>query len=367
MDIKKTTPMRVAELSFDVANPRLTEFELTARSTEEEIIQILWDAMDVREIVLSIAASGFFRHEPVIVANEEGEHIVIEGNRRLAAVKLLLHPSLAGKMNIKIPRISTQARKEIEEIPTVQATREEAWRYLGFKHVNGPAKWSSYAKSHYIADINRNFDVSLEDIARQIGDTHRTVQRLFRGLMVIEQAESLGVFSREDRWRRHFSFSHLYTGINRPGISSFIGIQPATAETREPVPPEKKEQLRELCLWMYGSRNTDTPPIIQSQNPDLGYLDAVVANGEAVAALRAGNGLAYAYELSRPSSTVFEEALYESKRSLQKAHGLLADGYDGSEKLLRDANIIADLADDLYEEMERKRSPRRRKRVTRLD
>ena len=363
MDIKETALMRVAELTFDVANPRLTEFELTARSTEEEIIQILWDAMDVREIVLSIAASGFFRHEPVIVANEEGGHVVIEGNRRLAAVKLLLHPSLARKMNIKIPRISAQARKDIEEIPTVQATREEAWRYLGFKHVNGPAKWGSYAKSRYIADVHKDFGVALKDIARQIGDTHQTVQRLFRGLMVIEQAERLAVFSREDRWRGHFSFSYLYTGLDYVGIRTFLGLQPATAESTDPVPLERKEQLRELCLWMYGSKKEETAPVVTSQNPYLRRLDMVLRSTEAVAALRSGHDIDYAYEISRPASTVFQEALFDSKRSLEKAHSLLSTGYNGSEELSRTAEAIVDLAYDLYEEMERKRIPRRRKRV----
>ena len=101
--------------------------------------------------------------------------------------------------------------------------------------------------------------ITLEDIAKQIGDTHGTVQRLFRGLMVIEQAERMKVFSREDRWRNHFSFSHLYTGLNYPGISEFIGLQAETAEERDPVPPEKKEELGELFLWTYGSKRQQRP------------------------------------------------------------------------------------------------------------
>lgn len=60
----------------------------------------------------------------------------------------------------------------------MQGTREEAWRYLGCKHVNGPAQWSNLAKSRHIACIYRDLGVSLEDIARQIGDAHRTVHRL---------------------------------------------------------------------------------------------------------------------------------------------------------------------------------------------
>ena len=363
MNTEETTSMKVSELAFDLKNPRLAEFDQAGNSTEAEVMQILWEAMDVRELVLSIAASGFFRHEPLIVTQEGGKNVVIEGNRRLAAVKVLLEPTIAREQKADVPAITEEAKQALEEVPTIRGTRENAWCYLGFKHVNGPAKWSSYAKSRYIADVHRNFGIKLEDIAKQIGDTHKTVQRLFRGLMVIEEAERLKVFRREDRWRNHFAFSHLYTGLDYPGISAFIGLRPESKEGEEPVPPEKKEELRELCLWLYGSKRDKTLPEMETQNPHLRQLDAVVSNKEALAALRGGSGLANAFEASRPSSTLFEESLLASKRELQKARSMLSAGYDGSKELLRIAGTVAVLADDLYEEMNRKSNPGKKKRI----
>lgn len=367
MNSEEIVPMEVSGLTFDLENPRLPEFGLTDNSTEDDVIKVLWEAMDVEELVMSIVASGFFRHEPLIVARENRKNIVIEGNRRLAAVKVLLNPKIAKDLKADIPTITKRAKSALRELPTVSGTRKGAWRYLGFKHVNGPAKWSSYAKSRYIADVHRKFGVKLEDIAKQIGDTHRTVQRLFRGLMVIEQAEQLKVFSRNDRWRSHFSFSHLHTGLGYSGISTFLGLRSETDEDPEPVPPEKKEELRELCLWMYGSKREETPPVIEKQNPHLRQLDAVVSNREALAALRKGVALSVAHEMSRPSSTVFEESLLAAKRDLQKAHSLLSTAYDGSEELLKAAGTVAVLADDLYEEMSRKHSPGKKKRIVEGD
>ena len=367
MDTEKITPMKVSDLAFDLKNPRLPEFGLTDKSTETEVIKVLWDAMDVKELVMSIAASGFFRHEPLIIAQETRKNVVIEGNRRLAAVKVLLEPALLKDLKTEIPRITNRAKKALQELPTLPGTRESAWRYLGFKHVNGPAKWSSYAKARYIADVHRDFRVKLEDIAKQIGDTHKTVQRLFRGLMVIEQAERLKVFQRDDRWRNHFSFSHLYTGLDYDGISTFIGLRPETEEDQEPVPIEKKKELGELCRWMYGSKKEETPPVIERQNPHLRQLNTVLSNREALAALRDGDSLDLAFEASRPSSTVFEESLLASKRNLEKARGLLSTGYDGSEELLRKADEVATLADDLYREMHRKRNPDRKRRTAGTD
>ncbi len=364
MNAVEIRPMKVSDLAFDLNNPRLPEFDLTESSTETEVIRLLWEAMDVKELVMSVAACGFFSHEPLVVAQEEGKNVVIEGNRRLAAVKVLLNPALAEDLKADLPAITEDAKKALQELPTMRGTRIDAWRFLGFKHVNGPAKWSSYAKSLYIAEVHRNFGIELENIAKQIGDTHRTVQRLFRGLMVIEQAKRMKVFRREDRWRNHFSFSHLYTGLDYDGISAFIGLRPETDEDPEPVPSDKKNELGELCRWLYGSKKEEIRPVVETQNPHLRWLHAVVSSKEAVAALRDGQTLTYAYEASRPSSTVFEESLLASKRELQKAHSMLSTGYSGSEELLRIAGSVASLADDLYEEMERKHNPGKKTRLT---
>ena len=352
--------LAVSDLTFDPNNPRLAEFDVVER--EADIIKLLWDTMDVQELVLSIAASGYFKHEPVIVAKENGRNVVIEGNRRLAAVKLLLQPNIGKKLNAKIPEITKERRQALREIPALPSSREGAWRYLGFKHVNGPEKWGSYAKSKYIADVHRDYNVPLDDIARQIGDTHSTVRRLYRGLMVIEQAERMGAYDRSDRWRGHFAFSHLYVGLQSSGISTFLDLRPASDEDEEPVPAHKKNELRELLVWMYGSKSEQKPPVVQSQNPHLRQLDDVLANAEALAVMRAGAELSVAFEVSRPSSNLFEEALVGAKRNLEKAHSTLSTGYQASDALLAIASDVVDLAYDLHDEMQRKSRPRPRRR-----
>ena len=362
MQFSAPTRTKVYDLSFDLQNPRLVEYDLVSTSTETEILDVLWEAMDVRELVLSIAASGFFQHEPLIVTEENGRDVVIEGNRRLAAVKVLLDPSVLSSEAAGIPRLGDAEREDLLDLPTIRGSREDAWRYIGFKHVNGPAKWSSFAKSEYITRVHQLYQVPLEEIARQIGDTHKTVQRLFRGMMVLNQAEQWRVFSRDDRWRNHFSFSHLYTGLDYPGISSFLGLSEASEEEPSPVPEDKKAELEQLCRWLYGSKRESTRPTIESQNPDLKQLNAVLTDRAALAALRDGRELRYAFELSRPVVNVFEESIYSAKRSLEKARGLLSNAYDGSRALLEVAGDVLDLADDLYGEMERKSRPTSRRR-----
>jgi hypothetical protein len=295
---------------------------------------------------------------------EDDRYVVIEGNRRLAAVKALLDPEEIPGRSKNIPKISYKQREELRTLPTVLSDREEAWRYLGFKHVNGPAKWSSYAKARYIAEVHQIYGIPLREITRQIGDRHKTVQRLFRGLMVIEQAEREKVYDRENRYRTRFAFSHLYIGLDYDGISDFLSLRPEDAESKSPVPDHHIKELGELCTWLYGDKRENKLPVVESQNPHLRQLSAVLESREAVAALRANRNLSVAVELSRSSTAVFEEALFAARRELQKAHAYLTVGYSNSEELLRTAGTVANLADDLYREMERKLNPEKEPRLT---
>lgn len=360
MTTQTVTDIDVDQLEFDVKNPRLAEFFDSPIQNEMDIIKILWETEDVQELVMSITASGFFRHEPLIVVEESGKFVVIEGNRRLAAVKAIRDPAVARQVKANIPTIAADLLDGLNRLPCLIDTREDTWRFLGFKHVNGPAKWGSYAKARYVASVNQTFNVSLVQIAQQIGDNHNTVQRLFRGLKVIEQAEDWEVFRREDRWHRHFSFSHLYTGLDYPGISSYIGLTSEEAEDPEPVPSEKRTELGELCLWLYGSKRKDARPIIRSQNPHLRQLDAVLGNRSAVASLRNTSNLQAAFAASRPPTNRFEESLVAAMESLREARAMLSDGYDGSGELLATADGVVALATDLHAEMVRKQfaSPR---------
>src|SRR5207237_5505453 len=94
---------------------------------------------------------------------------------------------------------SEEIKEKLKTIPVIFVdSRKQAWKFIGFKHINGPAKWGSYAKAQYISQIRNEFNISLQEIALQIGDTNKTVQKLYQGLQVIEQAESIDRFNRSD-------------------------------------------------------------------------------------------------------------------------------------------------------------------------
>ena len=181
-------------------------------------------------------------------------------------------------------------------------------------------------------------------------------------LMALQQAEHAGTFFVQDRAKQHFSFSHLYTGLNYTGIQDYVGFDPKKKATATPLPRAKVEAFGEFCEWLYGSRSKSKEPLVRSQNPDLRILDEVLQSKNGVAALRQGLPLSVARDISKGDARLFREAIVASKQSLQEARARILTGYEGEPDLLETAEEITDLAERIFEEMFEIRAKRRRNR-----
>lgn len=362
----------VEQLRFDTQNPRLAELGIADGLSESEVLKILWQQLAADEIVMSIvAAGGFFEHEPLFAQSTRtrNSYTVIEGNRRLAAVRLLREPELRqriGAHHEAFDEVTPQLLSRLERLPVIVTTREDIWQYIGFKHVNGPRPWGAKSKAEYIARIHEGMQVPLETIAKLIGDRHATVKRLYRGLAVLRQAEQEAVYNSGDCWSTRFPFSHLYTGLDYSGFQGFVGIKEETSYRPNPVPRRRLPNLGELCVWLFGSKTADRRPLIRSQNPDLKMLDAALETQAGVDALRAHLPLETARDASLGDERLFRDALSRAKNALQEAYGKCVTGYDGSKELLDLAQDIHDVAASLADQMGsmRRRRPARRPRGT---
>ena len=75
--------------------------------------------------------------------------------------------------------------------------REDARSFLGFKHINGPAKWDAYAKARFAAEwYDTSRGTSLSEIAKAIGDRHDTIKRMVSAIFVLDQAQQNNLFRR---------------------------------------------------------------------------------------------------------------------------------------------------------------------------
>ena len=363
LSLESVEQISVDCLDLDARNPRLTDMDIGV--SDEAIIAHLYRAEDLSELLQSIAANGYMDIEPFIVCRENGRLIVLEGNRRLAAVRLLRDDGLSNKIydatrtRIGVPIITKQRRDTLEKISVYRvANREDADAFIGFKHINGAARWSSYAKAKFAARWHKTSNLSLIEIANQIGDSHRTIKRMVHAIHVLEQAEKKSLFDIEDRWNPRFSFSHLYTALSRPDYRRFLGLdaQWASYEPRpNPVSKNKEKRLVELLTWIYGSKQDSKNPVIRSQNPDLKRLGEVLDNRASLTVLRAGRPLEEAYESTLSADQKLAKSLLLTRSTIREAFNNVR-GFDGQNASLVDmAEEIFETAKAIHQRMKEKR------------
>ena len=355
----------LANLLLDNQNPRLT-LDSAEPLDQDQLASLLWKTNAVDEIALSIAANGYYEDEPLLAISENTEpgqnetFIVVEGNRRLAAVNILTNTDLRTALNaLDLPRITHEMELELQTLPvSVHSTREELWTHIGFRHINGIKPWDGLGKSRYIAHIHETYDVPLDDIASRIGDKHSTVLRLYRGYRVLRQAECDLEFDIKDTFSGKFHFSHLYTALSQKEYQDFLDITPSDTTSRRPISTDKLPELKELFAWLFGTKSEREAPIVRRQYPDLNHLRQIISIPESLAALRNGYPLDTAYAIALGDTRRFKDSVFRAVESLKEALGTLTLGYTGEEAIRKAVDQIHILATKLQEELDRYESDR---------
>ena len=362
--LNATTKIPVDELLFDRFNPRL--LGQNADASDEFIIAQLYRSAELDELLQSISTNGYLDIEPLIVmADSNGAGLVVlEGNRRLATLRLLREEDLAHRirrsenLRIKIPPVDESLRSSFDRVTVYQvATREAARSFVGFKHINGAAKWDSYAKARFAANWYRNGDIALEEIARAIGDRHDTIKRMVSAIYVLEQAKDKNLFDLEDRITKKFNFSHLYTALSRSQYMSYLGVDTGWARydpKPDPVPQYRLDRLKKVLVWIYGSKADNSEAVVRSQNPDIKHLGEVIVHTEALHILEATGDLGQAHESTEPADRRFTASLIRARSEIRDASDSLR-AYDGQDKSLLDiAEDVKETAETVYQRMSKK-------------
>ncbi|MCH8473987.1 MAG: hypothetical protein LAT55_02030 [Opitutales bacterium] len=242
----KHKSIKVNSLHLDRENYRIAGEEDKRPTSERDIIAELVRIAGIEDLAKKIIIQGYFPVEDVIVVVEDGKKVVVEGNRRLCACKLLLKPSLAPKDKKGVfERLSAKmAQNPVDSIPVVIApNRAEANIYIYSKHTDSgfSRSWSRIQQSVFIvkkletgyskAEISEEIGISeskinearlaLElfrlagvmdlpsDVKRKVTDPKDfpytpIVERIFKS---VEVQKAIGISVNEDTGRLHIPYS----------------------------------------------------------------------------------------------------------------------------------------------------------------
>ena len=244
-----TERLSVASLFLDQRNPRLGGE--TSNRTQQEIIQYLFDYDKVLEVVRSIVARGYFENEPLLAVYERGNYVVIEGNRRLAALKALGEPEiLTDKWGKQVERIAREANfGRIISVPVVVApSRRETDRIIAGRHVGTPVlPWQAENRASFIlSKLEEGYDK--DQLKEELGFTNQDIHEARQTKIIAETVRAINL-PPEIRAKVNDPRAKLFSTLERVFDSQvgqeFLKVKPDTEHGFRGV-TTKKEFVRAL-------------------------------------------------------------------------------------------------------------------------
>lgn len=305
----------VVDLLYDPQNPRLGG---AAKNKTQEQIQKYLEGQPhyALELVGSIVENGFLPYEPLIVRQEDNKFVVIEGNRRLAAVR-----SILSEPPDKYP---PEVVARSQQLPVlvfadgVHRDSEEVLRYLGVKHLFGFREWTPTSKAMFL-DQRIGSKKDLAQVLRELNIKKQEVGRYLIPYRLRKAAKQIfEKVNSEDFWSLAESFG-------RTRIRAYIQLDVDRRTMK--VRMFDRTKLRYLTKFLYGRnrRVTDTR--------QLTTLGRVLGSPKAANMLERGATLDEALLYVAPKQETLSHLLEQLERLFEKIQ-TLSPGKDDREKLL---------------------------------
>jgi hypothetical protein len=331
MQPKQVENWPVTRLLLDPANYRLPpDLDLEDQAA---ILNYLVDHENLEEIAESMIRSGFFAEEPLLTVaapdHNDDTQVVVEGNRRLATLRLLSDP--VSRTSIGRARTWNELAARAQEsghafdvVPILRyAERREVLDYLGFRHVSGIVPWPPAAKARFATALVLEYGYSFRDAARAIGSRQDALRRQFVAFRSLVDLEAAGY--PVDRARS--SFGTYSRALQNPTIRQYMHVtEPSTVEAADaPVVEHGHEPAAaEVVGWIFGvpeDGEADAKPAVIRESRELDTLGRVLQDGDATAALRQSRDLRSAFRLAGGDREAIRGALLNARQFLVFANG----------------------------------------------
>jgi len=341
----------VDQLDFDPENPRFYDSAGTSDG-DAKAIQRMLEQENLDELVGSIGNQGFFAGEPLLVTpnpQSPGRWIVVEGNRRLAALRVLGGLIAAEKLPRTLADLVQQAQHKPTEVECFQfPLRRDVLKYLGFRHISGPRRWEPLSKARYLADLIRNFyshlvrEDQLRSVARDIGSRRDYVAQLLTALNLYDRAKAAHFYDLQRVDEDDINFSLLSTALSYSNIVEFLNLPSRDAVDVDAV---NDAHAKELLGWMFAQDQRGETVLGESRR--LKTLAAVVGSEHALVELRKTNDLDKAYVFSSGPAETFTQLLTGIEESIARCIGLLGGDVEPDDGHAALVQRIVDNADNL--------------------
>jgi hypothetical protein len=226
MTIKlKDTKVNLDNLLLDADNYRV------AKNTDEKVTSIP-ETIDRQKEILSdlkkqkladlkdsILENGFVTVDRIVIKKvNENQYLVIEGNRRVAALKSIIQDYKKGY--ISSPNIhelikQTKAISAVLVEGTLQEVKDYSNALMGIRHVSGAKTWQGWQSAKLVNSMFES-EKQLSEIGKMLGITSIDAGRRMRGYKAFKQLENDPQYG-DGKESHHYAILLEFLAANKKG------------------------------------------------------------------------------------------------------------------------------------------------------
>jgi len=246
----KPVQLALGSIFLDPNNPRFTsaawvyvqDEDIEKNDIQEAVQRRLVHDFDVEKLKMNMEVNGYLPIDRVIVREfAPGKYVVLEGNRRICAAKMISTISGDGSA------VNPSVLESLAEIPCLQYTgtdRNASWVFQGLRHIAGVVEWSAFNKAKLLVEQTVEEGLSLTDAGKRFGLSPHGAGQWVRGYYAFKQARESSDYINEVDERSYPYFQELFSRSSAP-VREWLAWDDSQREFKEHL------NFDEFISWLY--------------------------------------------------------------------------------------------------------------------
>jgi len=254
------------QLLLDPNNPRFADFGDTqtpvteGRMADDRVQRDTFERMkdsrfDVAELRDTIKTIGFLPMDRIVVrkwnlagpAQDPQKYIVVEGNRRITALKWLIELHDTGRENFEPTELANFTSFQALLLDETEAPDTARLILPGLRHVSGIKTWGAYQKARAV-HVLRETGKPAREVAQSLGLSTVSANQLWRSYLAMDQMrndEEFGEFVEPK------IYSYFEETMKRPNVKEWLGWSDSERRFTNDA------RVREFYGWIVGEMSED--------------------------------------------------------------------------------------------------------------
>lgn len=218
-----TKDIELEKIFLDPNNPRfismdwehVPDLKVKDENIQKAVINKLDRDFAIDRLVMNMEINGFLPIDRVVLRQlDDDSYVVLEGNRRICAAKLLKQKKIDHPDSVPDEIIDS-----IVLIPCLVYTgtnTEASWIFQGLRHIMGIQEWSAFNKARLIVTLMEEEYLTLTEVGKRFGLTAFGAGQWVRGYYAFKQTKETSDFTKEVDERAYPYLQELFSRSNSP-------------------------------------------------------------------------------------------------------------------------------------------------------